>query len=570
MDKRTRILSIAFAAILGGGLLAKVVYPAWIQPWLTLDERIAEEQEKLDKLLELEGRVKQARFQYRELAGRVGTFDEGDLEVDVRSALNELVEKHNLQNVKVSPAPTQRDRKTQVGTKRITITAVSSLESAVKLLTDLSELPYLMQVGNAKIVPTGTSRRSKDISLVTLKVPLLLKLLPQHKVMERKLEASDLSRPEQIVRHTQRDYSPIWTGEPLTEYIPPDPLRVIAGRDITVRQGGRAALNLTVSGGTPDFSYEWSPPEGIKDPKSPRTMVETNEPRDTVYTVTVRDSAGQVATDQIRITVEEPPKPKERVVERTPPKPKPPPEPKGPQRWREGKNMQIVSTWLRTRGAEGWDGELMVYDTRKKENNYYSVGDEFDGGELVLVHQTGGLVKRGDDYFIYPIGARLDEDLAYARAPEYPELASAALRFLNPPAAVPEAESTNPRSAADPGASGDDLRQPEIAIDQAAKPGHPADGVQPGLSPGARPRVNPPPTRPGVGTPARSGPIDAGRRSVPTVTPGEILGDQPKPDDPKPYTPGRAIPKDAPEMHPMIPGAKDYNKRKRKTSGRKQ
>lgn len=565
MDKRTKILSIAFAAILGGGLAAKVIYPAWIKPWLTLDERIATEQEKLDKLLELENRVKQARFQYRELAGRVGTFDEGDLEVDVRSAVNKLVEKHKLQNVKVSPAPTQRDRKTQVGTKRITISAVSSLESAVKLLTDLSELPYLMQVGNAKIVPTSTSRRSKDISLVSLKVPLLLKLLPQQKVMERKLEPSDLSRPEQIVRHTQRDYSPIWTGEPLTEYIPPDPLKVIAGRDITVRKGGRAALNLTVSGGTPDFSYEWSPPEGIQDPKSPRTMVETDEPRDIVYTVTVRDSAGQVATDQIRITVEEPPKPKERVVERTPPKPKPPPEPKGPERWREGKNMQIVSTWLRTRGGEGWDGELMVYDTRKKENNYYGVGDEFDGGELVLVHQTGGLVKRGDDYFIYPIGARLDEDLAYSRAPEYPELASAALRLLNPPSAPAKPQAADPEAAAgpgtNPGAVGDDPKQPEIAIDQATKPDRPASGAAPGLSAGARPRVNPPPSRPGVGTPARS---------VPKVTPGTTLGDQPKPDGPKPYTPGRAIPKDAPEMHPLIPGAKDYNKRKRKSSGRKQ
>lgn len=564
MDKSTKILSIVFAAILGGGLVAKVIYPAWIQPWLTLDERITKERQKLDELLDLEDRVKQARFQYRELAGRVGTFDEGDLEVDVRSAVNKLVEKHNLQNVKVSPAPTQRDRKTQVGTKRITISAVSSLESAVKLLADLSELPYLMQVGNAKIVPTSTSRRSKDISLVSLKVPLLLKLLPQHKVMERKLEPSDLSRPEQIVRHTQRDYSPIWTGEPLTEYIPPDPLRVIAGKDITVRTGGRAAINLTVAGGTPDFTYEWSPPEGIHDPKSPRTMVKTDEARDTVYTVTVRDSAGQVATDQIRITVEEPPQPKQRVVERTPPKPKPPPEPKGPQRWREGKDMQIVSTWLRTQRTGDWGGELMVYDTRKKENNYYGVGDEFDGGELVYVHQTGGLVKRGDDYFIYPIGARLDEDLAHTRAPEYPELSSAAVRLLNPPAPPPEI------GGGDPSAAGNGPNQPEIAIDQAAKPGRPDGAIQPGESSGGRRPVNPPPMRPGVGTPARGvAPVD-GSRAASKPVPGQTLGDQPKPDNPIPYTPGRAIPKDAPEMHPMIPGAKDYNKRKRKSSGPKQ
>ena len=84
--------------------------------------------------------------------------------------------------------------------------------------------------------------------------------------------------------------------------------------------------------------------------------------------------------------------------------------------------------------------ELMIYQKRLKEANYYEPGDEFDGGELVFVHQTGGLVRRSNEYFIYPIGAKLDQDLSVEEAVEYPELQRAAERFraADPPKAGAE------------------------------------------------------------------------------------------------------------------------------------
>jgi hypothetical protein len=68
----------------------------------------------------------------------------------------------------------------------------------------------------------------------------------------------------------------------------------------------------------------------------------------------------------------------------------------------------------------------MVYNRQSKETKYYKPGDEFDGGELVLVHQRGGVVRRNEDYFVYPIGVNLDQHVDAKVADEYPELKSAA------------------------------------------------------------------------------------------------------------------------------------------------
>jgi hypothetical protein len=40
----------------------------------------------------------------------------------------------------------------------------------------------------------------------------------------------------------------------------------------------------------------------------------------------------------------------------------------------------------------------------------------------VFVHQTGGLVHRKNEFFVYPIGAQLDQGIPASSAAEYPEL----------------------------------------------------------------------------------------------------------------------------------------------------
>jgi hypothetical protein len=70
--------------------------------------------------------------------------------------------------------------------------------------------------------------------------------------------------------------------------------------------------------------------------------------------------------------------------------------------------------------------EVMITNTRTKENKYYKAGDYFDGGKLIFVHQLGALVRRIDGYFVYPLGNLLEAPLPIESADEYPELKAAA------------------------------------------------------------------------------------------------------------------------------------------------
>lgn len=49
-------------------LLSNVVYPKWIEPLLTIDERIAARQKEYDKLAALEEKVDAAKRRYKTLA----------------------------------------------------------------------------------------------------------------------------------------------------------------------------------------------------------------------------------------------------------------------------------------------------------------------------------------------------------------------------------------------------------------------------------------------------------------------------------------------------------------------
>jgi len=84
MDRRTKILVGAFAVLVGAGLVRGVVYPTWIHPLLTIDERIVERRKVLDVLEAQEAAVQQARHEYKALVARVGSFDVGKVETEVR------------------------------------------------------------------------------------------------------------------------------------------------------------------------------------------------------------------------------------------------------------------------------------------------------------------------------------------------------------------------------------------------------------------------------------------------------------------------------------------------------
>jgi hypothetical protein len=115
---------------------------------------------------------------------------------------------------------------------------------------------------------------------------------------------------------------------------------------------------------------------------------------------------------------------------------------------------------LRTLGAERLD-EFMVYNRQSKETKYYKTGDDFDGGELVFVHQRGGVVRRSEDYFVYPIGATLDQQVEARVADEYPELKSAAEKLREARQKRQAAPRVAPEAPADKAAEAEPAELPD-------------------------------------------------------------------------------------------------------------
>ena len=413
----------AFAVLVGAGLVRGVVYPSWIHPLLTIDERIAERRKVLEKLEAEEAAVQQARHEYKALVARVGSFDVGKVETEVRDRLNRLIEKHRLQEASVSPSRAVEERKTGLWSTTISVSASGTLESTIAFLKDLVELPQLVRVGNPALSPVGGSRKGLKQDFISLRVPVELLVLPQNQVAGRIVETG-LSHPDAFPRHQGRNYAEIWNKKPFSDYVPPVPLRATVARPVNVEKGQPATLEGSVSGGDGEYTIRWSPPEGLSDPTSPRPTVDTSMAGTKSYTLTVTDGSGGTDSTATTVTVREP-RPPEPVAQANPPPPPPPLPPVGPKPWPDGRNMTICMALLRTLGAERLD-EFMVYNRQSKETKYYKTGDEFDGGELVLVHQRGGVVRRNEDYFVYPIGVNLDQHVEATVADEYPELKSAA------------------------------------------------------------------------------------------------------------------------------------------------
>jgi len=178
MDNRTKILAALFGTMIVYALVSGVVYPSWIKPLLTIDGRVAERQEELDALQAEVARVEEARYEYRDWAKRMGSFDIEKTVTDVRDRLNKLLAKHKLADVKVTPTHSSEDRKTHLWTATVTVAGSGSLEATINFLRDVGELPHLCRVGNAAITPTGSRGRKTTINRFNLRVPVEVWVLP--------------------------------------------------------------------------------------------------------------------------------------------------------------------------------------------------------------------------------------------------------------------------------------------------------------------------------------------------------------------------------------------------------
>lgn len=88
---------------------------------------------------------------------------------------------------------------------------------------------------------------------------------------------------------------------------PPPALIVAAGPDVSIIAGNSVVLQGSATGGVVPYVYAWSPTTGLDNPAAAHPNA--SPVATTVYTLTVRDSAGQTASDSATVTVTAPPPP---------------------------------------------------------------------------------------------------------------------------------------------------------------------------------------------------------------------------------------------------------------------
>ena len=191
MDRRTKILVSLFGLVLGYVIVDNVVYPEWIQPLVTLDERVAEREEELAELNAKEDRVRRAMEDYRDYLNRTGSMDIRKVENALRDELNTLIETYKLTDATVTPSRPTVDRKTDITKLVLTVSADGALESVVRFLKTVSELPQLIRVLNPQIYPVSKARRENPLSdMVSLRVGLQVMALPQQKIVGKRFDST--------------------------------------------------------------------------------------------------------------------------------------------------------------------------------------------------------------------------------------------------------------------------------------------------------------------------------------------------------------------------------------------
>ncbi len=425
MDKRTKILAGLFGAMIAYGFISKIIYPAWVEPLLTIDDRIADRQKDLDTLEAQVAEVNKAKYEYREWVARTGGFDINEAVTEIRERLNGLLAKHKLADVKVTPTRPTDDRKTKLWKASVTVSGAGSLESVIQFLRDVAELPHVCRIGNASISPASVRGRNTTINRFSLRVPVEVWSVPQHRLVGR-LEVEDLLHPELFIRHQGRDYTSIWKGDPFNPYVE---MRVKTKPTLTVLKGRKMTLDVTVEGGVGPYQYLWKPSEGLGAPTMRSPALDSSKVGRVAYNVTVTDARGNTGNSSISVTVADPPPP----PDPTPP-PKQEPRPvavvKGREVSKNGRTQTLTMVLLRESEADHRD-EIMVNDARSKANSYYATGDQFEGGELIFVHQSGGVVNWKEEYYVYPLGQQIDQFVSAKDAFDYPVLQRAAGRHMD-------------------------------------------------------------------------------------------------------------------------------------------
>jgi hypothetical protein len=119
----------------------------------------------------------------------------------------------------------------------------------------------------------------------------------------------------------------------------------------------------------------------------------------------------------------------------TSPTPRPTPEPRGPDYWPDADEYMLKMV-VRYGSGEYRVEEALLENVMNFSNRYIAEGEDFDGGELVVLNALGVVAHKADGdqdfgYWVYPLGELLNARIPLEDAArEWPELYVATQRYL--------------------------------------------------------------------------------------------------------------------------------------------
>ncbi len=221
MDKRTRILALAFSALIGLWFGSKTVYSWWIKPLFTIQEDIKALEVKAEDAADFHNGYNRAQWEYETLVSRVGAMQVGALKGDLHRRLEELAHKHQLGELKIAPKLPQKFGKTECTQLGFTISGQQKLADVLGFLRDVYELPHIIKVLDPRFQPIIPPRDKKPEDLVKISLEVQALLLPPRPrpkldyVVDKK-ELAD--QPASFVRHGEVDVLALAKRKPFLEY----------------------------------------------------------------------------------------------------------------------------------------------------------------------------------------------------------------------------------------------------------------------------------------------------------------------------------------------------------------
>ena len=461
MNQRERTLLIVIGAIAVVVVCGRIVYPAWVKPMFDFDEEAARLEGELDDLEFEITKMDAARETYREHVYRTGGTDPKEVGDQCTSILNDLLEQQcRLKDVQVSPKGSNTDRKTGLMTLSYSIRGKGPLQQAVLFLKSFYEMPYMTRFKNIKLVPQKRRRRTRrgtrnipiDEVQLTGSIDVLVPPVFFRGIPEEDLRVNQAPR---LVKYRTDDYALIWEMEPF--------LRPRAEGEEEVRPtltGACCVDQVCVATNTEAdceaAAGDWFPEETCSGFECPVEFVES--------------------------------------------------------RWTPDENRDVK----RIQGCWTARNEVTVVHAATNEREYIRVGEELDGGGLIMVHPYGALVRRreglsGRREYLYPLGELLADAVALDEAGSEPQLRAIAHHFLAEEEARTKAASVPTNIAGPP------IELANWPLDQAA--------AAPDASGPSEASIDPSPVTERAGPPQElAEPVPGGE--------GQSAGELPSPNDP--------------------------------------